>query len=117
MTENLRERGHWARVLPTPIGRGPCRAWPCPTLLFLASGFKAKPVELELRCGGLGVAIGLLILQHLPGHHRHTAVLPFAEAAEECPERTGVRTEVLSGLHQHRARVPVPLAGNRAMIT
>jgi hypothetical protein len=66
------------------------------TLLALPGGLAPQPGKLSLRRRELGVPIGLLSHEHLPGDHtqsasggpdRHVAMLPLAEAPEEGAER------------------------------
>ena len=113
-------RGH-----SRPVSGGPARSFREASLLASAGSTNAQPAEFGFRGPGQRIAVGLVVLQHVPGdgdhlacgrHHRHIAVFLVGQPAEEHTQRSGMRGQMLRRLHQHPARMARSLLGDAAVV-
>lgn len=74
---------------------------------------------------GLGIAVGLIVFEHVPGDgdklarggdDGDIAILLSGDFAEEMAERSGMRVDVLGGLHHEPAGMGTALFGNASVV-
>ena len=115
------ERAELRWVAGAMVG-GARLAFGIPSVALLAGGADTKPAHFCLRRFVVGVAVGLVAFEHMPGDGHQFApggddgdipILAFGDAAEEDTDGAGVSVDVLGGLVEHPAGVSVAMCCNR----